>query len=129
MEISITPDTDTGFAACGMLLFGSAKVIGTLLWSPEISIIDYSKKEVDEWGNVTLTERGFAKLLSADVNVPTPLVGKVQKMLAAYRATPGLWIGSVDYESTVVYGFYRSFSVVIPNMSQSPMSLEVEGII
>ena len=127
--LEVTISAPGGTAACGILLFGSVQTIGTLLWSPEVSIIDYSRKEVDEYGNPTLTVRGFAKLMSADVHLETRRVAEKQRLLAKYRATPLLWIGCTDFESTIVYGFYRSFSIVISRPTTSDMTLEVEGLI
>ena len=49
-------------------------------------------------------------------------------MLAAYRAEPMLWIGSEQYASTWVYGFYRDFSVEITFPNQSYLNLGLEGL-
>jgi hypothetical protein len=39
-----------------------------------------------------------------------------------------LWIGTEEYESTIVYGFYKNFDILIAYPEHSECSLEIEGL-
>jgi len=115
--------------ACGVLVVGMAKSLGNTKWSPQVSILDYSRKEKDIFGNTTLVVRDYAKLLTADLELLSNEVDETQRLLAGYRATPLVWVGEPLYESTIVYGFYRSFNIIISGPVLSDCSLEIEGLI
>jgi len=118
-----------GDAQCGMMVVGNFKRLGKTKWQPQISIIDYSRKETDIFGNPTLVVRKAAKLLSADIFMETSYANEVRRVLTEYRATPAVWVGHEDFSSTIIYGFYRSFSLVLSNLSVSDCTLEIEGLI
>jgi hypothetical protein len=115
--------------ACGMMVVGNKKLLGMTQWQPEISILDYSRKETDAFGNPTLIVRKSARLLNADIVLPTSYVNEVRKTLTDYRATPAVWAGDPDFQSTIIYGFYRSFSLVLSGPSTSDCNIEIEGLI
>jgi len=119
----------TGTVSCGMMVIGNKKTIGTTKWEPRISILDYSRKEVDAFGNPTLVVRKSARLLSCDLSIPTNYVSEAQRILTDQRATPAVWVGHPDYHSTILYGFYRSFSIILSNFSTSDCSLDLEGLV
>lgn len=127
--IQVTISKPGGTVGIGLLLFGLSATIGTLLWGPTASIIDYSKKELDEFGNPTLVVRNYAKLLSCDLRIPTSQSGALQTKLARRRGTRCLWVGCAQYTSTIVYGFLRSFSIVLSGHNYTDIALEVVGMI
>ena len=55
-------------------------------------------------------------------------VDEIVNLLAEYRATPIVYIGSDAYASTIVYGFYKDFTVVIAYYLKSICNLEIEGL-
>lgn len=112
----------------GIIQIGYYIQLGKTLWGVQSSIIDYSRKEVDEFGNFIIVPRKYSKVISADVFVENSRVGYVFNLLADYRTTPALWIGDEDYESTIDYGYYRDFSVVLQGYGGSNCSLEIEGL-
>lgn len=118
-----------GTVECGMMVVGTKKLIGVTKWEPQVSIIDYSRKETDDFGNPTLVVRKSARLLSADVFMPTDYANEARRALTEYRAVPVVWVGSEDFQSTIIYGFYRSFNIILSNYSTSDCVLEIEGLI
>jgi len=114
---------------CGMMIVGLLGDLGELQWEPQVSIIDYSRKEVDAFGNPTLTVRDYSKKLSADLLIDSSKVDAVYRLLAQFRATPLVWIGSELYSCMIIYGFYRGFAIVISGPVVSACSLEIEGLI
>lgn len=118
-------------AYLGTLIAGPLTRLGQLQASPTVGIIDYSRKDTDDFGNYTFVQRAFSKRLSAEIFLENTQLNGVQRYLTGLRATPALWIGSDDpqYEETlIVYGFYKDFSTTIAYPQVSMCSLEIEGL-
>ena len=126
--LSVTIDNTGSDAECGLFVIGNKRTLGTAKWEPEISILDYSQKTIDEQGRTTLVEGRFARLLDIDMFLPTSYVDELRRLLTEYRATPVVWIDDTQFTSTVVYGFYRSFTVVLSTPTVSDCELELEGL-
>ena len=113
----------------GVVLFGEARSVGVgLLQGARVGIVDYSRKETDTWGNTVLVQRAFAKRANFSIPIMSGQVDSVIDYLATLRAIPCLWIGSGQYASSVVYGFYKAFEVVIAYSTVSDCSLDIEGM-
>ncbi len=113
----------------GMVVVGKVKEIGLLNWGCSVGITDYSVKDKDPFGNVTITQRGTSKRANFEIDVPTKDVDAVSKELQRYTTVPIVWVGSEHYESTIVYGFYKDFTPVLSNLIKSKCTVEVEGLI
>ena len=115
-------------AKIGEIVIGNKSLMGDMRYSPEVGIIDYSIKETDAFGNYIITERAYSKTLSCDIRIDNDDLDDVYSLLAEYRATPLVWVGSVDYGSLIVYGFCKNFDIVIPYNTYSDCSLDIEGL-
>jgi hypothetical protein len=62
--------------------------------------------------------------------VENEMVSSIYSKLAEIRATPVIWIGSDEqvFDSTIVYGFYKSFNIVLESAGGSMCNLEIEGL-
>ena len=132
--------TSSGTAKIGEIIFGDIEKLGLTEYSPSISITDYSKKETDVFGNYQILQRAYSSRMSIDMWLPPALVDTLKRTLVLIRATPVVWIGADDpvptsptygesmYSSMVIYGFYKSFNIVISSMNSSACSLEIEGL-
>lgn len=112
-------------------LFGQSEVLGLTQYGVNAGIVDYSKKETDEFGTITFVERPFSKRLSAEVFVDNLELNRIQNLLYAIRAKPSVWIASTNplfEEALIIYGFYRDFSTNIAYPSHSICNLEIEGL-
>ena len=127
--IEITIDNTGSNAECGLCVAGLFRNLGNAIYGVSAGIVDYSRKETDTFGQVTILERQFSKRASFDIVVDNVLISEIARLLAEYRAIPVVWVGSADYDSTVIFGFYRDFDTVIANPAYSECSLEIEGII
>lgn len=115
--------------AVGVLMFGQAVEFGLgVQQGAQIGIQDYSRKEVNDYGDTVLVQRSYAKRASFDVLLTKAETDRVVTFLSSVRATPCLWIGSDQYEGTVVYGFYKDFNVTISYAAYSDCSLDIEGL-
>jgi hypothetical protein len=125
LRVDVTGATNL---AAGVLLFGSAKDIGILVQQgARLGIQDYSRKETNEFGDLVLVQRAFAKRATFDVPIKADFLDESINFLTSIRATPCLFIAP-RYESGVIYGFYKEFDVNIAYASVSECSLQVEGL-
>jgi hypothetical protein len=119
--------TGTGETSVGTLLVGQIVALGITGESATAGITDYSRKETDDFGEVTVVERAFAKRMSAKALIATDAVDLVANRIAAVRARPSLWIADRAIDSLIVYGFFKDFSVEVGE-NVSTLSLSVEGL-
>lgn len=126
--IGITLSEPTGTAACGVCVLGLSREIGGTQYGVSIGIQDYSLKQRDDFGNYSVLQRAFSKRGKFNVNVENGMVDALQVLLAEYRATPIVYVGADAYGSTLIYGFFKDFSVLIPNSAYSICDIEIEGL-
>lgn len=117
-----------GTAEVGLLVVGLAKHIGNAQWGGRFGIADYSRKETDEFGNWGVVERGFSKTVTLTAELPTSSLSAIHSQLAKLRATPLVWETVDDVEAGLIYGFYKSFSIVMRYATKSYCDLEIEGL-
>ena len=117
-------------AACrlGKLIIGEDINIGCTQFGTSVGITDFSRKERDAFGNNYILERRYIDKADYPVQLPSDGVDATHALLSELRATPAVYIGSEKFISTVVYGYYKDFSIVISNSRYSQCSLSVEGI-
>ena len=128
LSVTLTRDNPADSVSCGTLLVGRQLSLGDTEHGADIGIIDYSRKETDQFGVTSVVERAFAKRMTAKVVLSTDAIDDIHRSLAALRATPVLWIGSESFESLTVYGFYKEFSIDIAYPTVSYCSLTIEGL-
>ena len=130
IDVTITYTGDT--AKCGHCALGLSQFLGKTQYAPTSSINDYSAKETNDFGETYLNQRAFAKTLSADLYLASGAVDKVINSLTAVRSTPCIWQfnnSGTEYETLVIFGFYKDFDVVLQSFKHSECSIEIEGLI
>jgi len=126
--IDITLTNTGNIARCGLAVLGQEADLGTTIFGTSVGIRDFSRKEADQFGNFTVVERRFFRLVDYDARVETAKVQFVQSTLNSRRALPTVYIGNVDNPETIVYGYYRDFDIVLSNPAFSNATIEVEGL-
>jgi len=126
LRISISGTSGT--AQCGLVVIGKTREIGKTQYGSSVGILDFSRKERDTFGRTDIVKRDYSKRVSFDLLLDANRTDVAQKLLAEYRTTPIVWIGAEHYESTIVYGYYRDFDIVLANFPFSECSIEVEGL-
>ena len=129
--VKMTLSKSTGDVFIGNFIYGNVYTIGLTDYGTSVGIKDYSVKETDEFGNTTFVERAYSRRLNAPVTIYKNKMQQVNRLLSEVRAVPCVWIGSEDsdYKSTIVFGFYRDFSIEIAYPTFNRMNLEIEGLI
>jgi len=122
-------DGGAGDAKVGEVVIGKQRTLGVTNFGSSVSILDYSVKSTDDFGNTIIVQRAYSKRADYDVTVETSSVAAVQKALADIRTTPTVFVGDQNRPETVVYGFYKQFNIVLSTPSISDCSIEVEGLV
>jgi hypothetical protein len=121
--------TGAGSVSLGSLIVGDVYQLGEVLSGASVGIIDFSRKERDDFGVITFAERSYARRMTLPLLLNTSAVDAAVNRLARFRARPVVWVGSPSSESLTVYGICRDFSMAIPGPMVSTCSLEIEGLV
>lgn len=128
-EIEITISNTSAQTKVGEVVIGRIQTLGVTLMDIQLGIQDYSRKERDQFGKVSIVERRFAKTVNYGVFLENGQVNSTYRLLAQYRATPVLYVGDENKPETALLGFYRDFNVLRSGPSTSEMTLEIEGLV
>lgn len=120
----------SGTGSVGVMLFGRVQSIGLgVQQGARLGIQDFSRKERNEWGDIELVQRAFAKRLNIDTYIENQHLDYTYSLLATLRATPCLWVAEQNYSSLVVYGFFNNFELNIAYPLHSDCSIDIEGLV
>lgn len=117
-----------GTAKCGAMIIGTQRDIGDTKYSPTIGITDYSVKTTDAFGNYTVEERAFSKKIDCTFMVETVDHPEILRLLALYRSVPLVWVPSDLFNTTIIYGFYKDFSMNV-NTMLTECNINIEGLV
>lgn len=126
--IQVILDGGDAPAKLGKMIVGYGEEIGCARYGTSVGIVDFSAKGRDAFGNNFVIERRYIDRAEFDVQILTNRVDEVKALLAGVRATPVVYIGDVNFSSTVLYGFYKDFSIIISGPKRSDVSIQVESI-
>lgn len=127
IEITITYTGNT--AKCGVCVLGSVNYIGEgIELGASVGIQDYSRKEKNDFGDYVLVQRNYSKRARFSMAVLNDQIDALQDLLVDLRTTPCVWIGDDRYQSTMIYGFYKDFDIVIAYHLVSDCNIEIEGL-
>jgi hypothetical protein len=116
-----------GEVSVGTLVAGHLVGLGITEASPTAGIIDYSLKETDDFGEVTVVERAWAKRMSTRALIRTAALDTVANRIAAVRGQPSLWLGDAGLDTLTIYGFFKEFSIEVGE-NVSTVVLSIEGL-
>lgn len=130
----VTLDLENGAntTSIGIMTCGKIHNLGQTQYGASVGIMDYSKKETDDFGITTFVKRAYSKRMNCQVFVDNLQINRVQRLLYEVRAIPIVWVASEDptlEEPLIVFGFYRDFSTEISYPTASLCNIEVEGLI
>ena len=127
INLSVDAASETDEARAGRVIAGYEQPLGVTNYGTSVSILDYSTKERDGFGNLTLVPRRTVRLVDYQVVVASMNLDFVIRALESISATPTLFIGDELYSSSVTFGVYRDFSQGISAPSISDLTIQVEG--
>lgn len=114
----------------GTMVAGAQLTLGVACYGTSIQLLDFSRKERDEFGNFIIVPRRTAKLVDFDVKVDKGRVGYVMRNISALTTTPCVWVGTDEFDDdTIVYGYYRNYINTIDGPVICSATLQIEGLI
>ena len=118
------------YATIREIYYGAGFEIGATRYGARVSITDYSRKETDAFGTITLVRRPFSRRMSCDIEVPLAEFQKVFSLLADLRATVCQWVpeASGSFQPLMMQGWYRDFSIAVAYPTYLLCTLEVESL-
>lgn len=119
--------------AIGAMVVGNAVNIGQSLAGAEDDVLNYSKVDRDEFGNATLIRRRSVPRLVPPIIAEKSQVPAIREVRETLNAVPAVWIGtdqeSSDYfDSMLILGIYKRFSINLSYASHAQITLELEEI-
>lgn len=127
--ITVYISSGAALVEVGEVVYGIQSVIGRTNYGTSIGIKSYSRKEVDEFGKVTVVKRKNSKYCEYDVDIDNTNLAFVQRLFQDIDSIPCVFIGNPDMEELIVYGFYSDFKSTISFPTVSKCTLRVEGLI
>lgn len=115
--------------AVGTVLFGQSVVFGDgVRYGLRLGLKDYSQKTKDQWGNLDMLEGDFSDRNGFDLELPNGELDALYEYLASIRARKCLFVSTDLWTSTMVYGTYNSFEIVVALASTSVLAMDIEGL-
>ena len=113
----------------GALLLGGLTDIGTANYSSSLQLVDYSKKERDDFGNVNVIKRTSSKLVKFNLTIPTQQVESTFSKIQDITTIPAVYIGAEGGDnSLVVFGYYEDYHNNITAPTVTTATLTVQGL-
>jgi len=129
VRIDITIEAINGTSKCGLVGIGRSEWIGGTLYGARIGMQDFSKKETNGSGETYIEKGNYKATNSLTIDVPIGLTDQVTNRLTELRATPIIFSGTDDFDSTKIFGIYNDFEAVISTPTITKLSLELESLI
>lgn len=128
VTVTLTAANGTDVVGCGAFLIGKNYSIGNgIQYGARLGIQDYSRKKVNSFGDMEVTEGAYSNKNSFQMWVDKYDVAGVAKLLTSVRARPCAWRGPSDY-NILTYGYLKDWEITIQYFDMSLLNLELEGL-
>ena len=129
-EVKITfSSASTG--KVGAVVTGLTDNIGLTLFGTKIKLKDYSKYDVDDYGNTSFSKRGYSRIITGKVIIDTSLVDETLSKLARLRGSLTLFIGDDSnngFKSLTTLGYISEIEIE-PKASKTDYPIKIIGVI
>lgn len=115
--------------SCGCLIIGEAVEIGETLFGTDLGLVDYSRKDVDTWGELEIIERGYSDSVRYSFQYDSGLISQIEAFLSSRRASPSVYVGDERYESTIVYGIYNDYRLTFDGSTISTGEIDTVSLV
>ena len=112
----------------GEIVVGRHLDLGVLKYGFANQLDDYSTKERDDEGNVSLIPGQYSTPLSCELRLERVYVPYIKKVLGSLRATPLIFVGQETMEETIVYGWIENFDFSNINERTTSLSLDIQEL-
>lgn len=131
--ITVEVTRATGDVTVGGLIVGTSVKLGNTQYSPKNDALNFSKVERNDFGDSILIPRRTVPKTLQQLWCEKTRVNKVIATRDLLNAVPALWSGLDDdedgyFESLLILGYYRQFSISLDYPDVAQISLELEEV-
>lgn len=130
--ITVSIDRLGGNVSVGQVILGQVWDFGTTLFDgTQISGLDFSVVQNDEFGNLTTVQREATRLATFDVHVNAfELLSFDARMRSLRGGVPAVFVGEEDARlAALLYGIVRDYRAVYRSREWSLITIECQGVI
>lgn len=130
-KYTVTISNPGGNAKIGKIVAAKSRALGCCLYEPTSTIVDYSKKVIDETGETYLAQGRARNKFDLEVLFDTGQYDHISKTLKELRGMELLFIvdESGAFETFVAYGFYKNHQQTLKAGEKSRLNLNIEGLL
>jgi hypothetical protein len=131
--VTVTFTRAAGDVTVGGLILGTSVYVGDTQYNAESDALNFSTVERDEFGNSQLIPRRTVPKTNQTLFCTKERVNRIIKVREEQNAVPALWSGLDDdtdgyFESLLILGYYRRFTVSLDHPDVAVISLELEEV-
>lgn len=128
--VTITIGDGGAPTSVGQIVIGKNSILGTTIEGTEVGYISYSRKDIDDFGNITVVQGQKARFVNFEFTMNTANTRSVERLLAANDGNPCVfWADSGMLNTgTIVYGIADDFAVPLNAADISFATLDVKGL-
>jgi len=132
LEVTIT--ARSGAAACGMMVLGNVRELGTTIGEPKVSISDYSTKGTDPLGRTYLNQGAYSDNIDVEMRLENTKIDFVKRKLTEIRGTAAIFNcnnthATVNYQALFTYGCFEDFYIMVRGRTRSKCAIVIKGLI
>lgn len=131
--IKVTFARSSGNVSCGGIVIGKAVPLGAIQYGPTDGALNFSTIDRDRFGNATLIQRRSVPKTNQITWAEYGLIKNIRAAREQLNAVPALWAGveedsSLLFDSFLIFGIYKEFSISVAYASHAVLTLELEEI-
>ncbi len=132
-KIRVTLEEKSGYSECSYMICGNTTFIGDTLFGFGLGLIDYSSKEVDDFGILELKRRESRQTMDVDVSFDSGRINLVNRAIRDILGSVVLFINdeAADsaYEHLLMLGLVEDFTTVLSNPQKTSASISLTEVI
>ena len=132
--ITVVITATSGNAECGACVVGSYEYIGDVQYDADADVLNFSSVTRDFAGGTSqMVQRRNVPRTIQQIFLDKTLVNRARALRESLNAVPAVWSGLDDstddfFESFIILGFYKRFSINAKDFLLAVISLELEEI-
>ncbi|WP_114968549.1 hypothetical protein [Rhodoferax ferrireducens] len=132
--ITVTLSATSGNVECGACSIGTYEFIGDVEYDAESDVLNFSTvtRDFDGGTSVMVPRRNVPRTVQS-IFVDKTRVNRVRALRDALGGEPAIYAGLIDsgdgyFESLLIVGFYKRFSISLKHPTKAIISLELEEV-
>lgn len=130
--LTITVSAPGGTAACGQVLIGRGRFIGTNQYGFTEGILDFSTKNRNTFGQSYLHQGDYADTSTFNLWILDNVRPQIKNFLTSVRATPCAWyLDNTDVfteEDLLLFAFYEDFKITVQYDTVAVCAMTLQGL-